>query len=276
MFFKKSPLVSILAAATLAITAAPVVSADGVNTDRTIIYLTRHAEKLTVQNDMGLDNCTADGEDCEEALSPLGEKRAELLAEWFEDQGIIDEITHVISSDKQRTRQTVQPTAQKVRDLGRSLVDTDDTIDDGVVQLPAFDANTAGNELSGNSKSVGPTAQAILDLPAGSVAVVAAHSGTIYRILGGEDTDGNMLTGDDDSVGLGIDTTIGENFDDVTLFPKKESDGKVPTFGDVWRVVINNDTGNARVAWRKNLQLQRLRLQNLSTRNNGVIQNRSY
>jgi broad specificity phosphatase PhoE len=238
--------------------------------------MTRHAEKLTVQNDLGLDNCTPDGEKCEEALSPLGEKRAQLLAEWFENQGIIDDITHVISSDKQRTRQTVQPTAQKVRDLGRSLPDIDDTIDDGVVQLPAFDANMEGNELSSNSKSVVPMAQAILDLPAGSVAVVAAHSGTIYRILGGEDTDGNPLTGEDDSVGLGIDTTIGNNFDEVTLFPKKESDGKVPTFGDVWRIVINNNTGNARVAWRKNLQLQRLRLENLTTYNNGVQRNRSW
>ena len=99
-------------------------------------------------------------------------------------------------------------------------------------------------------------------LPAGSVAVVAAHSGTIYNILGGSDTDGNPATGKDEFSGLGIDTTVGGTAAGESIFPKKESNGKVPTFGDLWKIVIDSDSGEATVAWRKNLQMQSLELSN--------------
>lgn len=93
-------------------------------------------------------------------------------------------------------------------------------------QLPS-DVN---DEFSSNSISVDPTVTALLSLEPGSVAVVAAHSGTIYRIFGGQNTDG--------SGGLGIDTTM-----DPVAFPKKSSDGKVPEFGDLWEVKIRNGQG---------------------------------
>lgn len=258
MSFKKAQLATVIATALLAATAAPVASADrGHGPNHTVVYMTRHAEKQNELDEIQSEICNIDG-DCAEELSAIGENRANLLAEWFESQGILDDITDVISSDKQRTRQTVEPTAAKLILMGVDLETEDNTdgIEDGVRQVPEFDANTAFNELTGNSKSVGPTVTAIeaLTLESGNVALVAAHSGTIYRIMGGEDTDGNPATGDDTTTGLGIDTTVGDNLADITLFPKKEFNGKVPTFGDVWKIVINNNTGEAKVVWRKNLQ----------------------
>lgn len=272
--FKKSHLCTVIGAAMLAVTAAPVVSADnGHRADRTVIYMTRHAEKqdeLFATDVTGIETnmCNSSGSRCAEELSPLGELRADLLAEWLEDRGILRTITDVISSDKQRTRQTVEPSAAKIIEheiADLKSVDTMDGIQDGVRQVPISDANMDGNELNGNSGSVIPTLEAIQALEAGSVALVAAHSGTIYRIMGGEDTDGNAETVTDEGdagVGLGIDTTVGDNQAEVTLFPKNLDDGKVPTFGDIWKIVINNNTGVARVAWRKNLQPNRLTIDN--------------
>lgn len=286
MTFKKAQLCTVIGTAMLAASAAPVVFADnGHRADRTVIYMTRHAEKqdeLFAGDGAGIETnmCKTDGSRCAEELSPLGELRADLLAEWLEDRGILRTITDVISSDKQRTRQTVEPSAAKIIAHGiadLASVDTMDGIQDGVRQVPISDANMPLNELNGNSGSVIPTVDAIKALDAGSVALVAAHSGTIYRIMGGEDTDGNADTVTDDgdaTVGLGIDTTVGDNQADVTLFPKKESDGKVPTFGDIWKIVINNNTGVARVAWRKNLQPNRLTVDNQTINRGNRHENR--
>ncbi|MFK7993856.1 MAG: phosphoglycerate mutase family protein [Granulosicoccus sp.] len=274
MSFMKAKVASVVGAALLAATATSVVSAEsnGHRADRTIVYMTRHAEKqdiLVAAPELGsgieTNFCNSGGTRCAEELSALGELRADLLAEWLERRGILHTITDVISSDKKRTRQTVQSAADRIVELeiadllAADVMDGDAT--DGVRQVPgvAFDIN---NEIMSNSVSVDPTVEAIRELAPGSVALVAAHSGTIYRIMGGQDTDGNPNTGDDDSVGLGIDTNFGDNFAEVTLFPKKESDGKVPTFGDLWKIVINNNTGEARVAWRKNLQPLSLKIEN--------------
>jgi len=59
----------------------------------TVIYLVRHAEKMDNSNDA--------------ALSSEGRKRAELLSEVLKDA----EITHIHSTDFQRTRDTVEPLA---------------------------------------------------------------------------------------------------------------------------------------------------------------------
>lgn len=266
MSFNRAQICTVASAAILATLSVPsIVSAHDSTSNETVVYMTRHAEKLTVQTEAGLDNCALDKKGkmrCEEALNKLGETRADLLADWFAANGIAENITHIMSSDKQRTRQTVEPTAAMLRTMGHELNDSEDGIDDGVVQLPATAANAEGNELTSNSKSVKPMVEAIMALPAGSVAVVAAHSGTIYSILGGSDTDGNPATGDDDFSGLGIDTTISNDQDLASLFPKKESDGKVPTFGDLWKVTIDTDTGEATVVWRKNLQMQNLQVMN--------------
>lgn len=228
----------------------------GHDSDRTVVYITRHAEKLEVLREVSSnsgmyeDNCDGERERCEEALNAEGQLRADLLAEWFDRRGIADDVTHVISSDKNRTRDTVLPLADLLQERGVALPDNDG-VPDGVLQVPyavADEASNMENETNGNSVSVVPSVEAIQSLPMGSVAVLAGHSGTIYRILGGEDTDGNPATDKkgDFSVGLGIDTTM-----DAGLFPRN-SDGKVPTFGDIWKVVIRAN-GTAVVKWRKRL-----------------------
>ena len=269
MNFKKVMLTNILSVSALAATVTTDAIADGHSASNTTVYMTRHAEKQNELDDKENSFCKKDLSRCAEELSALGELRAEFLAVWLEEQGILGELTDVISSDKQRTRQTIEPTAARMIELGnKDLLSNDsaDTIADGVVQVPANKANTEGNEIKGNSGSVDPTVEAILSLEPGSVALVAAHSGTIYRIMGGQDTDGNPETGKDGdtSVGLGIDTTAGDNFAKVTMFPKKKSNGKVPTFGDLWKIVINHNTGEAVVEWRKNLQPMKLELVNES------------
>ncbi len=242
MSFKKAQLATVtVTTALLAATVAPVASADrGHQTDRTVVYMTRHAEKQNELKDKLNSICNADF-DCAEELSALGELRAKLLAEWFESQGILDDITDVISSDKQRTRQTVEPTAAMLIARNVELESEDDTdgMVDGVRQVPAPDANSADNELTSNSKSVDPTVEAIKALEPGSVALVAAHSGTIYRIMGGQDTDGNADTVDakgGTGIGLGIDTTVGENYADTSaLLPSTQGKNLQGRGANIWR-----------------------------------------
>jgi len=225
----------------------------GHNSNRVTLYFTRHAEKQTVLKETAensgiyLDNCNSSRSRCEEELNPLGSRRAELLAQWLEQRGIAHTVTHVVSSDKQRTRQTVQPLADLIQSGYGDVLPDGDAMLDGVWQVP-FAGDTA-NEVNSNSGSVDPTVTFIqTQLQAGDVAVIAAHSGTIYKILGGDLTDG---TG-----GLGIDTTQAADADD---FPKKPSDGKVPGFGDVWKVVIRSN-GHAALKWRKDVDFKRLQV----------------
>ncbi|MFK7854281.1 MAG: histidine phosphatase family protein [Granulosicoccus sp.] len=226
---------------------------NGHNSNRVTLYFTRHAEKQTVlketAEDSGIytDNCNSSRSRCEEELNPLGSRRAELLAEWLEQRGIAPTVTHVVSSDKQRTRQTVQPLADLIQSGYGDVLPDGDAMPDGVWQVP-FAGDTA-NEVNGNSGSVDPTVMFIqTELQAGDVAVIAAHSGTIYKILGGALTDG---TG-----GLGIDTTQAADSDD---FPKNPDDGKVPGFGDVWKVVIRS-SGDAVLKWRRDVDFKRLQV----------------
>lgn len=72
--------------------------------ENTVIYLVRHAEKVDDSNDA--------------ALSSKGRERAELLAGILIDA----EITHIHSTDFQRTRDTVEPLASLL-ELGIELYD---------------------------------------------------------------------------------------------------------------------------------------------------------
>ena len=75
------------------------------------IYFVRHAEDQTAVFQQGnngkalLPDCKPfmnEGvlEDCcTEMLSPLGAKRAELLAKWFKDRGLLPSITHVLAAE---------------------------------------------------------------------------------------------------------------------------------------------------------------------------------
>ena len=199
------------------------------NYNRTVIYFTRHAEKMTRLKSAGdveghlVEDCGLDK--CAEILNAKGEFRAVLLADWFQRRGITDRLTHAFSSHKIRTLQTIQLIAA---DAG--LSNDVDLIADGVQQLPAD-----GTELSpeSTSPSEGPTIAALQQLAGGSVALVAGHSGTLYDIM----------------EGLGIDTSDAEDF-------PRNGDGKVRDFGDVWKLVLRN--GKARLIYRRNLQPTRL------------------
>lgn len=225
--------------------------------DDVTIYFTRHAEKqalLTEAEDGHLYQPSA--KKGAEELNAFGKKRAEALADWFLVKGITSDLTHIYSSQKLRTRQTIQAIAADAMNInGDELVtsnDDDYLTGDGIQQFPseiaihqfpsdetsaeAFDFNGRLETLGSPSSSVDPTVAALLNLPDGSVALVAMHSGTFYKILDG----------------LAIDS--GDVVTDEGLFPMGE-DGKISTFGDIWKVKMKH--GSAKVEWRKNLQFEK-------------------
>ena len=232
------------------------------------VYFTRHAEKMTQLTETGdasqayeaeysvgepvVTNSlevTADGprqggamfdevcgekvgdkNKCAEVLNAEGELRAELLADFLARWRVTNRLDAVYSSHKERTRQTVAPTAARA---GLS-----------VQQLPAD-----GTELEpeGTSASECPTIDAIRDAAVDSgvdTILVAGHSGTLYDIMG---------AGNDDCTGLGLDIS------DDDRFPKKGV--KVRDFGDLWKVIVYAN-GNARFVYRVNLQPKHLFIAN--------------
>lgn len=195
----------------------------------TLVYFTRHAEdEVALVQPVGsaralLSDCHPfldDGEldeCCLEVLSSLGQLRATLLAKWFWNQGITETVTHVIASHKTRTRQTVEAIAS---DAGLDG-DVDLNPGDGVQQVPAF-AQECDSGFEKASSSRGPMVEAIEALPLGSVAVVGAHSGTLYKIMDA----------------LGIDTS------DEMIFPRNP-DGKVKGYNNLW--IVSLDAGGSAV-----------------------------
>lgn len=219
------------------------------------VYFTRHAEKKTTTTTLGLatrlyqvtnpDNDPLGSEpnadqqplgrnldevcgesQCAEELSDQGLLRANLLASWFLQRRVVGTLDAVYTSHKYRTYQTVLPTA--------TLADLD------IVQLPH-----GATELDPESTtpSVCATIDAIRDTPPGDTILIAGHSGTLYDMMG----DGN-----DDCTGLGLLT---DNEPGSHRFPKDE-DGKARDYGDVWKVVIRNDS--ARFIYRVNLEATQL------------------
>ena len=189
---------------------------------KTIVYFVRHGEDHVDLIDIGdglfaedCSDCCGGDECCLEVLNPLGEMRATLLADWFQEAGITGTLTNVIASHKARTRQTVQQIAS---DAG--LANDLDQTADGVQQIPPFiDECDAGFESASSSKD--PMIEELADLPLGSQVVVGAHSGTIYKIMDA----------------IGIDTS------DPVDFPRRPN-GKVQGFNNLWIVSIK-DGGEA-------------------------------
>lgn len=186
----------------------------------TLIYFTRHAEDQIALFQPGnsqrafLEDCKGGANECcLEVLNPLGEMRATLLAEWFQDQGITEELTHVIASHKIRTRQTV---GQIAADAGLGG-DVDQNPGDGVQQIPPF-IEECQDGFEGSSSSRDPMIAAIGALPLGSVAVVGGHSPTLYPIM----------------EAFGIDTS------DPDDFPRRPN-GKVDGFNNLWIVSIDGN-----------------------------------
>jgi broad specificity phosphatase PhoE len=202
------------------------------------IYFVRHAEDQTALFQQGkngkafLPDCKPfmnEGvlEDCcTEVLSPLGTKRAELLAKWFADKGLLPSITHVLATHKVRTLQTVQPIARAAgldQDVNGDGTPDGEDVDknpgDGVQQIPAFVAECEdGYEIAHNFYPL--VVDELLTLPLGSGIVVAGHSASLYPI---------MET-------LGIDTSS------PTRFPKNAV-GRVNGYNSLW--VVNMDENGA-------------------------------
>jgi phosphohistidine phosphatase SixA len=206
----------------------------------TIVYLLRHAEETrtikvlgeattayNVEWDGNAANITStDGStagsnyneacgdrNCAEELSSLGLLRADVLGRWFHSNGILSDITHIFSSSKRRTKQTVQPAATLA----------------GISVQPF---PTDGTELNpqGAGSTTCPTINAIKNAQHGSKILVASHTSAIYQILG------SGVEGE--CTGFGIDTSDVQTFpvDDRGAVPKEE-------YGFVWIFSID-EAGN--------------------------------
>ena len=218
--------------------------------DTVEIFFTRHAEKMTElaedENGNFLEVC---GEKkCSEVLNAKGKLRAELLAELFHNVGITDRLTHAFSSHKNRTRQTIE---QIVSEAGLSG-DVDKNAGDGIQELPVMnkDGSASATELDPESTSGSeqPTIDALLALPAGSTALVAGHSGTLYDIM----------------AGLGLeDVCLADTVEtcDQDRYPINDS-FKVKHYGDIWKITLVE--GVATFAYRANLQTTDLQLNALA------------
>ena len=184
--------------------------------DNTVLYFVRHAEKqneLTYTSDPQIypttytETCYTYGEEnktcCIEELSDLGFLHRDELAYWFDKKQITPKLTHVFSSHKQRTTQTVQEIADDAG-LPVQRMGPDYCMDTGA------ECDTG---CESGKDSIDDTVAAILDLPQGSTALVGQHSGTIYLIM----------------KKLGIDTR------DPDVFPR-DSKGKVAGYNNLWKV----------------------------------------
>lgn len=217
-------------------TTVPVVRADAPEAEsrnKTIIYFTRHCEDVPELVDWDpsfsviFNNCTEDRGCCEEALNPLGKRRAAALADWFEKKGITRTLTHVIASHKVRTRQTVEKIAF-LAGLGGDLdgdgtldgVDVDQVPGDGVINVPSTPLECDAGFTS-SSSALQAQSDYIQTLPLGSRAVLCSHSPVIYPLM----------------QGLGIDTS------DPVTFPKNAR-GRVDGFNNLWIVELTRVRAN--------------------------------
>lgn len=169
-------------------------------------WITRHGEDMIGLVDLGgglfQEDCNQAG-CCIEPLDPAGELRADLLTYFLAKANVLPDLTDVIASHKSRTQQIVRPTA--------------DVVSLPVVSYPVgVQECDPGFESANTSRA--PMVAAIRSAPDGSTMLVAAHSGTIYNILGD----------------LGIDTS------DPYDFPRAP-DGKVRGFNNLWHVHRNAD-----------------------------------
>ena len=171
------------------------------------LYVIRHAEH-------GKD-CSSRG--CFEVLNGKGKTRAEKLANWFKNNGVVDKITHIFASHKPRTALTVVP----------------------VAKMANVDVNTfpkGGSQSLDREVSVCPTVKAIRSAPKDSTIIVAVHGHTVYKILDtGYDGYGDVCDG------LGLDTS------NQAIFPK-DYQAKIPDgqYSNLWKVTIDAD-GNVKL-----------------------------
>jgi broad specificity phosphatase PhoE len=199
----------------------------------TIMYFLRHSEnevRLIRTNTGGnvpaifAEDCTATRSCCIQPLSALGQTRRDALAEWFVRHGLARSLTHLIATNKPRTVETLRPLAiasglggDRNGDGTLDGGDVDLVSGDGIQQYPsdALECD-AGYQRTLDSKPL--IVDAIRALPAGSRAVVANHSDTLYAII---------------TEATGVDTS------DPDLFPKEAgSTTRVRNFNDLWIIEI--------------------------------------
>jgi len=168
------------------------------------IYIVRHAEK-------GTDCSTGT---CIEGLSNKGNERANKLANWMMNNGIVNEITHVFATHKRRTYLTVLPVAELANVK--------------VQRFPSGGDNDMVEKLD-EEASICPTIQAIKSTPLGSTIVISTHRSAIYGIL----SNGYNDEEDDGCTGLGLDTSNSDNF-------PKDDEGKLDSgYSDLWKISID-------------------------------------
>ena len=223
-----SRLSTLRAVAALAVAAAAWVpcSATLAEAPSTTLYFIRHGEtqRRLVSTGTGTfaEVCTPTRSCCETPLNPLGIARRDALAAWFVEHGLAQQLTHLIATNKPRTVETLRALAFASRlggdQNGDGVLDgTDDDLvpGDGIQQYPpqvrecdpGFEATTGSEPF---------IVAAIQALPAGSQAVIANHSETLYSII---------------TVTTGIDTS------DPVVFPKEQGSAtRVRNFNDLWVV----------------------------------------
>ncbi len=190
--------------------------------DETVLYFVRHAEKQNQLTEVETDIGQCYTEDCSEykpgktccteELSDLGLLRREELADWFAKREITPELTHVFSSHKLRTWQTVEmiaEAAEYVEDVER--LGPAECLDDWYENH----GDECESGCESGKDSITATVDAIWALPQGSRVLIGQHSGTIYLIM--EE--------------LGIDTSDDRDF-------PRDSKGKVAGYNNLWKVKI--------------------------------------
>jgi broad specificity phosphatase PhoE len=158
-------------------------------------------------------------------LSPLGLARRDALTDWFVRQGLARGLTHLIATNKPRTVETLKGLAiasglgaDRNGDGTPDGTDVDQMPGDGIQQYPSQVSECAvGFERTVDSMPY--IVEAIRSLPAGSRAVIANHSETLYAII---------------EEATGVDTS------DPDLFPKETgSTTRVRNFNDLWVIELD-------------------------------------
>jgi len=203
---------------------------------QTLLYFVRHSEQQVrlLRTNAGVtepgtfvEDCTPGRSCCVTPLSPLGLARRDALTDWFVKQGRARGLTHLIATNKPRTVETLKGLAiasglgtDRDGDGTPDGTDVDQMPGDGIQQYPAQASECAvGFERTVDSMPY--IVEAIRSLPAGSRAVIANHSETLYAV---------------------IEATTGVDTSDPDLFPKETgSTTRVRNFNDLWIIELNGN-----------------------------------
>jgi hypothetical protein len=229
-----------LVAAALAAVAVWTVAASA-HPRRTLLFFVRHSENEVrlVRTNSGstvpatfVEDCSPTRSCCIQPLSALGLSRRDALAEWFVQHRLVRGLTHLIATNKPRTVETLRPLAVASglgADRNDDGIPDGDDVDlnpgDGIQQYPSTAAECdPAFQRTADSKPL--IVEAIRALPAGSRAVIANHSDTLYAII---------------TESTGVDTT------DPVLFPKEDgSTTRARNFNDLWLIEVG-EAGTAKL-----------------------------